>query len=122
MRARMLEFRGEDGEAFYDLVAKLTGLAGVVLLVAISACLSLMFPTIYGLAIGGLGEDTKIAASGLIMAILGGALLTAVMGQVSDSWGIHAAFAVPLVCFLIIARYGMTIRRATRTWMAASTR
>lgn len=83
------------------------GLPGVLALLAISGCMSLMFPTIYGLAVRGLGDDTKIAASGLIMAILGGAVLTAVMGRVSDTWGIHAAFVVPLVCFLVIARYGV---------------
>ena len=84
------------------------GVPGVLALLAISGCMSLMFPTIYALALRGLGEDTKIAASGLIMAILGGAVLTAVMGQVSDAWGVQVAFTVPLVCFLVIARYGAT--------------
>ena len=90
------------------------GLAGVLALIAISGCMSLMFPTIYGIALQGLGEDTKIAASGLIMAILGGAVLTAVMGSISDAWGIHAAFGVPFVCFLIITRYGVLARKAER--------
>ncbi len=57
----------------------------------ISVCMSLMFPTIYGLGLHGLGEDTKIGASGLIMAILGEAVLTAVQGQVSDLFNIHVA-------------------------------
>ena len=76
-------------------------------LVGISGCMSLMFPTIFGLGIQGLGEDTKIGSSGLIMAILGGAVITAAQGQVSDATGsIHMAYWVPLVCFLIIAYYG----------------
>jgi MFS transporter, FHS family, L-fucose permease len=90
------------------------GYAGVYALVAISGCMSLMFPTIFALAVYGLGEDTKLAGSGLIMAILGGALLTAVQGQVSDAFGIHAAYAVPVACFLVIAYYGFQSRGAPR--------
>jgi FHS family L-fucose permease-like MFS transporter len=83
------------------------GTFGVYALVGISACMSLMFPTIFGLAVRGLGEDTKIGGSGLIMAILGGAVLTAIQGQVSDLTGsINFAYFVPLVCFGIIAYYG----------------
>lgn len=80
-------------------------------LIGISGCMSLMFPTIYGLAVVGLGDDTKLGASGLIMAILGGAVLTSIMGSISDGWGIHAAFAVPLICFLVVARYGVMAGR-----------
>lgn len=83
------------------------GHAGVYALVAISGCMSLMFPTIFGLAVRGLGEDTKIGGCGPIMAILGGAVLTAAQGQVSDAAGsIHAAYWVPLLCFLVVACYG----------------
>ena len=84
-----------------------SGYTAVYALVGISGCMSLMFPTIFGLGIQGLGEDTKIGSSGLIMAILGGAIITAAQGQVSDATGsIHMAYWVPLVCFLIIAYYG----------------
>jgi len=84
-----------------------SGYVGVYALVGISGCMSLMFPTIFGLAVRGLGEDTKIAGSGLIMAILGGALLTAMQGYVSDTTGsIHQAYWVPLGCFAVIAYYG----------------
>ena len=86
---------------------------GVYALVAISGCMSLMFPTIFGLSVKGLGEDTKIGGSGLIMAILGGALLTAIQGQVSDALkSIHLAYFVPFACFAIIAAYAfMTWRK-----------
>ena len=93
-----------------------SGMAGVIALVAISGCMSLMFPTIYGLAVTGLGKDTKIGGSGLIMAILGGAVLTAVQGQVSDTTGdIRLAFWVPLACFLVVAFYGMLARKPKET-------
>lgn len=83
------------------------GYVGVIALVCISGCMSLMFPTIFGLAVRGLGEDTKLGGSGLIMAILGGAVLTAVQGLVSDGTGsINYAFIVPLICFAVIMYYG----------------
>ncbi len=88
------------------------GYIGVFALVGISACMSLMFPTIFGLAVKGLGEDTKIGGSGLIMAILGGAVLTAVQGIVSDSTGsINISYLVPLVCFAVILYYGAVTSR-----------
>jgi FHS family L-fucose permease-like MFS transporter len=93
-----------------------SGKIGVYALVAISGCMSLMFPTIYGLAVRGLGNDTKIGGSGLIMAILGGAVLTSVQGQVSDLTGsINIAYAVPLACFIIVAIYGVMANRKNFT-------
>lgn len=83
------------------------GMPGVIALISISACMSLMYPTIYGLAIEQLGADTKLAGSGLVMAILGGAVLTAVQGLISDATGdIHYSYAVPLVCFVVVGLYG----------------
>ena len=94
------------------LVALVGGLIGVIALVATSACMSLMFPTIYGLAVRGLGADTKIGGSGLIMAILGGAVLTAVQGQVSDLTGsIGYSYFVPLICFVVIFFYSASVVR-----------
>ena len=88
------------------------GYIAVYALVGISGCMSLMFPTIFGLAVRGLGEDTKIGGSGLIMAILGGAVLTAAQGQVSDATGsIHLSYWVPLSCFGVIAYYGLVACR-----------
>ena len=88
------------------IVVLVGGHIGAIALVGVSGCMSLMFPTIYGLAVDGLGEDNKIGASGLVMAILGGAVLTAIQGHVSDVFGIHIAYLVPLVCFLVIFYYG----------------
>lgn len=89
-----------------------SGYVGVVALVAISAFMSLMFPTIFGLASQGLGEDTKIGSSGLIMAIGGGAALPAVQGMISDATGsIHISYVVPLLCFVIITFYGLLSKK-----------
>lgn len=85
-----------------------SGPLGVYALIAISGFMSLMFPTIYGLGIRGLGHDTKIGGSGLIMAILGGAVITAIQGQVSDlTQSISIAFYVPLLCFVLIFLYAL---------------
>jgi FHS family L-fucose permease-like MFS transporter len=93
------------------------GWIGIYGLVCISGCMSLMFPTIYGLGITGLGEDTKIGGAGMIMAIAGAAVLTQIQGMVSDQMGsIQFAFWVPAVAFMIIAFYGGVIsKRITET-------
>lgn len=84
----------------------------VIALILISVFMSLLFPTIFGIALGSVtrGEhpdDTKIGASGLIMAILGGALLTPLQGMVSDAAGINLSYCVPLVCFIVVFFYAL---------------
>ena len=94
------------------LVSLVGGFVGVLALVSISGCMSLMFPTIYGLASRGLGDDTKIGGSGLIMAILGGAVLTAIQGRVSDlTASIAYSYFVPLCCFAFIFYYAFAVVR-----------
>ena len=90
------------------------GWVAVIALVLISAFMSLMFPTIYGIALGSLNEndnekgDVKIGASGLIMAILGGALITPLQGIVSDATGsINTSYVVPLGCFIVVLSYAL---------------
>ncbi len=86
------------------------GAAGVYCLVAISGCMSLMFPTIYGFGLHGLGEDTKIGGAGMVMAIAGAALLTQIQGIVSDSAGsIMVAYIVPAVAFSVIVVYSLFV-------------
>ncbi len=86
-----------------------SGMVAVIALVLISVCMSLMFPTIYGLSAEGLGNDTKLGGSGLIMAILGGALITAAQGQVSDiSGNIQLSYYVPLICFGVVMYFGLS--------------
>ncbi|MDR1202655.1 MAG: L-fucose:H+ symporter permease [Tannerellaceae bacterium] len=88
------------------------GYMGVICLMLVSIFMSLMFPTIYGLTITGLGEDTKIGGSGHIMAILGGAVITAIQGIVSDQTGvINYSYIVPLTCFLVVVVFSLYIER-----------
>lgn len=95
-----------------------SGVALAVALVATSAAMSLMFPTIYGVALEKVDANSaKLAASGLIMAILGGALITPLQALLSDAVGIHLSFVVPLICFVIIilyALYGIKNESSTR--------
>ena len=73
--------------------------------------MSLQFPTIYGIALDGVGDDAKIGASGLIMAILGGALLTPLQGVISDRFGISVSYVVPLICFVVVLWYSIYSQR-----------
>lgn len=83
------------------------GMVGAIALVCVSGCMSLMFPTIYGLAAEGLGQDTKLGGSGLIMAILGGAVFPVIQGYVSDSLdSIHLSFFIPICCYMVVVAYG----------------
>ena len=109
---QLLLFTAAGAALFCFMVIYGTGYPGVFALVAVSGCMSLMFPTIYGLGVHGLGNDTKIGGSGMIMAILGGAVMTALAGQVSDMTNsINLAFYVPLGCFVFIAIYALMARR-----------
>ncbi len=87
------------------IVSKL-GWISVVALFLSFFFMSIMFPTIFALGIHGLGSKSKVASSFIVMAIMGGALLPKLMGKLGDDYGMSAGFAVPAVCFLIIALYG----------------
>jgi len=87
-------------------------LIGMLAIVCASFFMSLMFPTIFALTIKNLGEQAKAGASLLVMAIIGGAVLAAVMGFVSDISSIHIAITVPLVAFAVIAAYARTCYRS----------
>ncbi len=78
-------------------------------LITTSFCMSLMFPTIYGTALEGVDRDAKIGASGLIMSIVGGALITPVQGLVSDNFSINTSYIVPFVCFLVVFAYSLGV-------------
>jgi len=82
------------------------GTIGLWALVGTSFFMSIMYPTIFSLGIRGLGEHTKLASSVLVMSIIGGALITPIMGLVSVHFGIGHAVIVPLICFVVIAYFG----------------
>ena len=96
---------------------------GIYCLVAVSACMSLMFPTIYGIALKGMGDDAKFGAAGLIMAILGGSVLPPLQAAIIDMKtiggnfpAVNASFILPFICFVIVGWYGtQTFRRAKST-------
>lgn len=94
-------------------VILIDGILGLYLLVVTSAFMSLMFPTIYGIALNGLKEeDTSLGAAGLVMAIVGGALMPILQGLMIDMEkigpfsGVNFSFILPLLCFCLIAIYG----------------
>lgn len=89
------------------------GMAGLICLVAISAFMSLMFPTIYGIALEGVKpEDSTLGAAFLVMAIVGGALLPPLQGSIIDLKvvagrpAVNVSFVLPLICFVIVSAYG----------------
>jgi len=94
----------------------LQGMTGLYCLVGISACMSLMFPTIYGIALRGMGEEAKIGSAGLIWAIVGGALMPPLQGRIIDMSdlnlgfmtleSVRVSFILPFICFVVIAIYG----------------
>ncbi len=96
----------------------LQGFAGLYSLIGISACMSLMYPTIYGIALKGMGDDASLASAGLVMAIVGGALMPPLQGSMIDAGSIIAdipsvktSFLLPLVCFVVIAIFGFRSHR-----------
>jgi FHS family L-fucose permease-like MFS transporter len=88
------------------------GMAGLYCLIATSAFMSLMFPTIYGIALEGLKDDATLGAAGLVMAIVGGALMPPLQGAIIDLGtvagmpAVNFSFVLPLFSFVIIAIYG----------------
>ena len=92
------------------------GRMGLYCLVTVSACMSLMFPTIYGISLEGVGDDAKIGAAGLIMAILGGSVMPPLQARIIDMGtvfglpAVNISFLLPLLSFLVIALYGFRHR------------
>ncbi|WP_406683214.1 L-fucose:H+ symporter permease [Seonamhaeicola sp. MEBiC1930] len=107
----------------------ITGIVGLYCLVAISFFMSSMFPTIYGIALGDLTEEqSKIGSAGLVMAIVGGALMPKFQGMIIDAGGsgvadtqilgvseVNFSFILPLACFLYIAWYGLKVFKKHET-------
>ena len=103
------------------------GVFGLYSLVGISFCMSLMFPTIYGIALEGLKEEeSKIGSAGLVMAIVGGALMPKLQGMIIDAGGngvnditiggvaeVNFSFILPLLCFAYIAWFGLNVEKKT---------
>ena len=87
--------------------------SGLYCLVVVSACMSLMFPTIYGISLRGVGDNVKFASAGLIMSVLGGSVFPPLQAAIIDTnvslFGLpstNLSFVIPLTCFIVVARYG----------------
>lgn len=104
----------------------LEGMLGMYSLVGISFAMSLMFPTIYGIALEGLGEDSKFAAAFLVMAIVGGAIMPTLQGMILDIGGngysdtlilgvpeVNFSFILPFVCFVIVLLFSIRVKKQT---------
>lgn len=97
--------------ALTTYAASAGGQGGLYALVAASFFMSIMFPTIFAVAIEDLGPLAKTGSSLLVMSIIGGAILTAIMGKISDLSHIRTAIFVPVLCFVVIAWYGWSSPR-----------
>ncbi len=113
---RMLTIFGLVGAALLICVIMCHNIFGLYALVGVSACMSLMFPTIYGIALKGMGDDAKFGGAGLVMAILGGSIIPPLQARIIDSgevFGMPAtnfSFVLPLICLLMVALYGYRAR------------
>lgn len=116
---KLLMLLAAAGMAFTTATILLQGVMGIYALIGISACMSLMFPTIYGIALSGTGDDAKLGAAGLIMAIVGGTFLPIAQASIIDMNTVFdgfsatkASFILPLLCFVVIAIYGKRSQKA----------
>jgi len=129
--ARLLLLFGLGGVLMSAGTILLPGLAGLLCLVGISIFMSIMFPTIYGIALKGMGDEAKIGSAGLVMAIVGGALMPVLQGSILD-WGgdgfadvkvlgfipeVKFSFVLPLLCLAVVAWYGYTSSKNTKKFL-----
>ncbi|WP_038533475.1 L-fucose:H+ symporter permease [Formosa agariphila] len=106
----------------------LPGMAGLISLVSVSVFMSIMFPTIYGIALKDMGDEAKIGSAGLVMAIVGGALMPVLQGSILD-WGgpgfsdekilgyipeVNFSFILPLICLTVVAYYGYSTYKSSK--------
>ena len=110
--ARLLTIFGILAMVFTTGVILSHDRTGVYCLVCVSGCMSLMFPTIYGIALDGLGDDAKFGAAGLIMAILGGSVLPPLQAMFIDAGMTNFSFILPFICFLVVTVYGYRVAKA----------
>jgi FHS family L-fucose permease-like MFS transporter len=120
--SKMLVYFGIGGMICTAGAIVLQGIPGLISLISISIFMSIMFPTIYGIALKDMGDEAKIGSSGLVMAIVGGALMPLLQASVLD-WGgpgfsdlkifgfipeVNFSFILPLICLAMVTLYGYT--------------
>jgi FHS family L-fucose permease-like MFS transporter len=92
------------------MVVFLGGKFSLYALIGVEFFMSIMFPTIFSLAIGGLGVKTKIASSYIVMSIVGGAFLPVIMGKTSDLFNIQLAYLIPAICFFVVLYFSIKVK------------
>jgi len=127
--AKLLMYFGLGGILCSVGTILLQNIMGLISLVGISMFMSIMFPTIYGIALKDMGDEAKIGSAGLIMAIVGGALMPVLQGSILD-WGgsgfsdvlifgfipeINFSFILPLICLTVVAYYGYSTFKTNKT-------
>ncbi|MDI1305075.1 MAG: L-fucose:H+ symporter permease, partial [bacterium] len=125
--SKMLMFFGIGGVICAAGAIVLQGMPGLISLVCISIFMSIMFPTIYGIALKDMGDEAKIGSAGLVMAIVGGALMPVLQGSILDLGGsgfadiklfgfipeVNFSFILPLICLAVVALYGYSTFKAS---------
>ncbi len=126
--SKMLMLFGLGGVICCAGAILLSGMPGLISLVAVSVFMSIMFPTIYGIALKDMGDEAKIGSAGLVMAIVGGALMPVLQGGILD-WGgsgfadvqilgfipeVNFSFILPLICLAVVALYGYSTYKKSK--------
>ncbi|MBS1668211.1 MAG: L-fucose:H+ symporter permease [Bacteroidetes bacterium] len=111
--AKMLVFYSIANILLISYMVLVGGHLSIFSLFGVEFFMSIMYPTIFSLAIKDLGADTKSASAFMVMSIIGGALVPPVMGYCIDIWNIQLAYSIPLVCFAVVAYYGLVKHRVT---------
>ena len=126
--SRLLMWFGIGGVVMSTGAILLPGMAGLLSLVGISVFMSIMFPTIYGIALKDMGDEAKLGSAGLVMAIVGGALMPVLQGSILD-WGgdgfadvqilgfipeVKFSFILPLLCLAMVAWYGFSSYKSAK--------
>lgn len=127
--SKLLMWFGLGGVVMSAGAILLSGMPGLLALVGISVFMSIMFPTIYGIALKDMGDEAKIGSAGLVMAIVGGALMPVLQGSILD-WGgdgfadvqvlgfmpeVKFSFILPLICLTVVAWYGYSSFKTNNT-------
>lgn len=128
--SKVLAIFGFSGAVCAVGAIMLTGMAGLISLVAISIFMSIMFPTIYGIALKDMGDEAKIGSAGLVMAIVGGAFMPPIQASILDMGGdgfndvsflgyipeVNFSFILPMFCLAVVGFYGYrTIQKVKAT-------
>jgi len=117
---KVLAFHALGAAVLVVLTMATTGQAAMWSIIAVGLFNSIMFPTIFTIAIEGLGKHTSQGSGILCMAIVGGALIPPLQGVLADNIGLHYCFLIPVVCYLFIAWYGAKGHPTSTTVKAAA--